>query len=53
MSDFLIEAILRHHNQQVKDCSGLLLASKCGNQWYLVSGFTLKQLKEYLNTDQQ
>lgn len=56
MSNYLIEAILLNHGQQVKTVQGLLMAYSeytidgmlCG-EWVNVTGYSLKQLRDYLN----
>lgn len=50
MSNYILSAILTHHNKQVMPCKGLLLASNDGKVWINVTGYTLQQLKEYLNS---
>lgn len=49
MSDFLLSAILVHHNRKVKHSDGLIYASNDGTDWINVTGYSLQQLKEYLN----
>lgn len=58
MSNYLIEAILQHHNKQVKTLNGLLYSgtdyydlynNTNSVEWVNVTGYTLNQLKDYLN----
>lgn len=58
MSNYLIEAILLHHNKQVRTVGGLLYTGKAyynlkdntnDIEWLDVTGYSLKQLKDYLN----
>lgn len=49
MSNYLLSAILTHHNKQVKQSDSLIYASSNGIDWTNVTGYTLQQLKEYLN----
>lgn len=56
MSDFLIEAILLHHKIRVMHSNGFIygirryiITDSIIEEKIKVSGFTLNQLKEYLN----
>lgn len=49
MSNYLIEAILLHRNRQVKTVDGLIYTCRHNDQWVDVTGYSLKQLKDYLN----
>lgn len=58
MSNYLIEAILTYHNKQVKTLDGLLYSGKAyynltdntnSIEWVNVTGYSLKQLRDYLN----
>lgn len=58
MSNYLIEAILKHHNKQVKRLNGRLYSGTAyynlhnntnSVEWVDVTGYTLNQLKDYLN----
>lgn len=49
MSDYLLSAILTHHNKQVKQIDGFIYASNNGTDWTNVTGYSLNQLKDYLN----
>lgn len=58
MSNFLLAAILTHHNKLVNQLDGLIHAGKeyynladntTSIEWTDVTGYSLQQLKDYLN----